>query len=229
VNKKSIEKTQELFEFDGFFGEEKLICGVDEAGRGPLAGPVVCAACVMPRGSDDIIPGINDSKKVPEALREELFERITQCAVCYSVSVIDNQTVDAINILEATKRGMEQAIMSLKTRPDVVLVDAVQGLNIARSYTALIKGDEKSYAIAAASVLAKVTRDRLMREADMRFPGYGFAQNKGYGTKCHIEAFFKFGKTPLHRETFTRSLSDPSAAVKADAGSDLSDETAEGR
>ncbi|MCL2797813.1 MAG: ribonuclease HII [Firmicutes bacterium] len=229
---KTLDKTLPSFEFDGFFGENAvtgsglltvpdsdltsavnkpdpvtaLICGVDEAGRGPLAGPVVCAACIMPRAEGSLIPGINDSKQVSEALREELYGRIIKSAIAYSVAVIDNQTIDEINILEATKRGMEQAILSLKVCPDVILVDAVKGLNVNRPYTALIKGDEKSYAVAAASIIAKVTRDRLMREADTQFPEYGFAQNKGYGTAAHIEAFKEFGKTPLHRETFIRKL-----------------------
>jgi len=218
--KQKTDKTQELFEFDGFFAEnaseraeKTLICGVDEAGRGPLAGPVVCAGCIMPRDKG-FISGINDSKQVAEPQRESLYEQIVNTAVAYSVAVIDNQTIDAINILEATKRGMEQAVLSLKVRPDVILVDAVKGLQISRPYTALIKGDEKSYAIAAASILAKVTRDRLMREAAEQYPQYGFEQNKGYGTKSHIEAFRSFGKTPLHRETFVRKLSEDDSLPK---------------
>ena len=203
------EKTKKLFAFDSAFNAG-LICGADEAGRGPLAGPVVCAACIMPY--DVCISGINDSKQVSEPERERLYELIVNSAVAYQVAVIDNYTIDEINILEATKRGMEQAICKLTVRPDVILVDAVKGLKIDRPYSAIVRGDEKSYAIAAASILAKVTRDRLMREASVRFPEYGFERNKGYGTEAHIAALKTFGKTPLHRCTFIRKFVEETTA-----------------
>ena len=198
--------TQSIFDFDLSSGAG-LICGVDEAGRGPLAGPVVCAAVVMPYDTPPII-GIYDSKKVSEKERERLYLAITQAAICYKIATIDNHTIDQINILEATRRGMEQAILSLATRPDVILVDAVKGLKIDRAYSAIISGDQKSYAIAAASILAKVTRDNLMKAESLVYPQYGFDSNKGYGTKSHIEAFRKFGKTPIHRTTFVKNLGE---------------------
>ena len=198
------DKTRALFEFDDSFRTDghMCICGADEAGRGPLAGPVVCAAVIMPH--DAFIAGINDSKKVSESERERLHDLIVSSAIAYHVAVIDHQVIDEINILEATKRGMEQAILSLAVRPEAVLVDAVSGLKINRPYTALIKGDAKSYAIAAASILAKVTRDRIMREYAKEFPGYGFDRHKGYGTSAHIEAIREMGKCPIHRETFIK-------------------------
>jgi len=201
--KSKIDKTKELFEFDGNSGA-KLVCGADEAGRGPLAGPVVCAAVIMPRES--YILGVNDSKQVSAIERERLYDLITDSAVAYNIAVIDNRTIDEINILEATKRGMEKAILGLKVRPDIILADAVNGLNLGRPYSAIVKGDEKSYAIAAASILAKVMRDKIMSEAAKEYPEYGFETNKGYGTRTHIEAFKKFGKTPLHRDSFLKKL-----------------------
>lgn len=180
----------------------KLIAGMDEAGRGPLAGPVACAACIMPL--DDIIEGVNDSKKLTEKKREELFDKIIEKAVAFKICFIDNETIDEINILEATKRGMEQAINGLFIKPDFVLVDAVKGLNLDVEYLPIIKGDALSYNIACASILAKVSRDRLMLELDKIYPAYNFKKHKGYGTKEHIENLKKYGKCPIHRNSFIK-------------------------
>lgn len=195
--------TAELFAYDkGFAG---LVAGVDEAGRGPLAGPVVCACCVM---GDTYIEGINDSKKLSEKKREALYEKIVASALAYGVGIVDEKTIDEINILNATKKGMQIAANSLKVTPDIVLIDAVKGLELPYRQQAIIKGDATSYAIAAASIIAKVTRDRLMRAAGENFPEYGFAKNKGYGTAEHIAALKKFGPCELHRRTFIRNFTD---------------------
>ncbi len=195
--------TAELFAYDkGFAG---LVAGVDEAGRGPLAGPVVCACCVM---GDTYIEGINDSKKLSEKKREALYEKIIASALAYGVGIVDEKTIDEINILNATKKGMQIAANSLKVTPDIVLIDAVKGLELPYKQQAIIKGDATSYAIAAASIIAKVTRDRLMRAAGENFPEYGFAKNKGYGTAEHIAALKKFGPCELHRRTFIGNFTD---------------------
>ncbi len=195
--------TAELFAYDkGFAG---LVAGVDEAGRGPLAGPVVCACCVM---GDTYIEGINDSKKLSEKKREALYEKIIASALAYGVGIVDEKTIDEINILNATKKGMQIAANSLKVTPDIVLIDAVKGLELPYKQQAIIKGDATSYAIAAASIIAKVTRDRLMRAAGENFPEYGFANNKGYGTAEHIAALKKFGPCELHRRTFIGNFTD---------------------
>ena len=194
--------TQQLFEFDKNQGV-KLLAGIDEAGRGPLAGPVVCACCIMPL--DEMIDGINDSKKVSEKKREKLFEIIKEKAISYSVSIISPQIIDEINILNATKKGMIDSLNGLSVKPDLVLVDAVK-LPTDHNQKALIKGDATSYNIAAASILAKVTRDRIMRELDSQFPEYGFAKNKGYGTKVHVDAIKSVGITEHHRKTFVKNF-----------------------
>ena len=195
--------TAELFAYDkGFAG---LVAGVDEAGRGPLAGPVVCACCVM---GDTYIEGINDSKKLSEKKREALYEKIVASALAYGVGIVDEKTIDEINILNATKKGMQIAANSLKVTPDIVLIDAVKGRELPYRQQAIIKGDATSYAIAAASIIAKVTRDRLMRAAGENFPEYGFAKNKGYGTAEHIAALKKFGPCELHRRTFIGNFTD---------------------
>ena len=180
----------------------KLIAGMDEAGRGPLAGPVACAAVIMPL--DSIIEGVNDSKKLTEKKREELFDKIIEKAIAFKVVFVDNQTIDEINILEATKQGMEECINGLYVKPDYVLVDAVRGLKIDVPYLPIIHGDALSYNIACASILAKVSRDRLMVELDKDYPEYNFKKHKGYGTKEHIENLKKFGKCPIHRNTFIK-------------------------
>lgn len=195
-------KTIELFDFDRSI-TDGAIAGIDEAGRGPLAGPVVCACCIMPM--DHMIEGVMDSKKISENKREKLYETIVKTALDYSVSVVENEEIDEINILNATKKGMLECILKLKIPPEVVLIDAVK---IACDYKVMpiIKGDAKSYNIAAASIIAKVTRDRIMRRYDGIYPDYGFAKNKGYGTGEHIEAIKKYGLTQIHRRTFVKNF-----------------------
>ncbi len=195
-------KTIELFDFDRSITDGP-IAGIDEAGRGPLAGPVVCACCIMPM--DHMIEGVMDSKKISENKREKLYETIAKTALDYSVSVVENEEIDEINILNATKKGMLECILKLKIPPEVVLIDAVK---IACDYKVMpiIKGDAKSYNIAAASIIAKVTRDRIMRRYDGIYPDYGFAKNKGYGTGEHIEAIKKYGLTQIHRRTFVKNF-----------------------
>lgn len=183
----------------------KIVAGIDEAGRGSLAGPVVCACVIMPMSEVDIIDGIDDSKKLSEKKREELFEKITKKALSYSIVEIDEKTIDKINILNATKLGMKKALESLKVKPEIVLIDAVKiESNILQEN--IIKGDALSYNIAAASILAKVYRDRLMKKYDEKFPIYNFAKHKGYGTKEHIQKLKEFGPCPIHRSTFIKNF-----------------------
>lgn len=182
-----------------------VIAGIDEAGRGPLAGPVVCACVIMPLDEDKIIEGIDDSKKLTEKKREELYQLIIERAKAYSIIEMDEECIDEINILNATKRGMEKALDSLKIVPDIVLIDAVKiSTNIKQEN--IIKGDTLSYNIASASILAKVYRDRKMRELDKIYPQYGFAKHKGYGTKDHIQALKEYGKCRFHRESFIKNF-----------------------
>ncbi len=183
----------------------KRIAGIDEAGRGPLAGPVVCACVIMPLDEDKLIDGINDSKKLTEKKREELYDKIKERAIAYSIVEVDERTIDRINILNATKLGMKKALDGLKVKPDVVLIDAVK-LDTDLPQDNVIKGDAKSYNIASASILAKVYRDRLMKELSEKYPQYNFAKHKGYGTKEHIENLKKYGKCELHRETFIKNF-----------------------
>lgn len=187
--------------------EGMLIAGIDEAGRGPLAGPVVCACVIMPLEDNMIIEGIDDSKKLSAKKREGLYEKIIQCAKAYSIVEIDEKTIDEINILQATKLGMKKALETLQIKPDIVLIDAVKIDSEIRQDN-IIKGDALSYNIAAASILAKVYRDRLMIKLDECFAGYGFAQHKGYGTKMHVEALKKLGATAVHRKSFIKNFVD---------------------
>ena len=181
------------------------ICGIDEAGRGPLAGPVVVAAVIMPR--DSMIEGVNDSKKVSEKKREALYEQILQEAISYGIGIIDQKEIDNINILNATKKGLTTAVQALTVRPDRIIVDALEHIDTCHiPYTSIIKGDAKCYSIAAASIIAKVTRDRIMRQWDEIYPQYGFAKHKGYGTKAHIEAIKEYGLTPIHRLSFVKNI-----------------------
>ncbi len=189
--------TRALFEFDKAYGE--TVAGIDEAGRGPLAGPVVVACCIPGR---EMIDGINDSKRIAENKREALYEKIIAGCLAYSVEIIDEKTIDEINILAATKRGMEKAAEKLSIMPDIVLIDAVKGLKMPCKSLALVKADAKSYAVAAASIIAKVTRDRIMRGYDRIYPEYGFAKHKGYGTAAHIEALRTYGPCKIHRRSF---------------------------
>ncbi len=180
-----------------------LLGGMDEAGRGPLAGPVVAACYVC--GPEELIPGVNDSKKLSEKRREALFGLLTERG-SYGVGIVDEGTIDEINILQAAKLAFAQAYRQTPLAPQRVLVDALEGLDIPAQQEAIIKGDAKSYLIAAASILAKVTRDHIMLEYDGQYPQYGFARNKGYGTREHIEALRRFGPCPLHRRTFIRNF-----------------------
>lgn len=193
---------QELFDFENKYTQQgyKKIAGMDEAGRGPLAGPVVCACVIMPLGQQ-IIEGINDSKKLTPKKREELFEKIISTAIDYKIVEISPKTIDEINILNATKKGMQEAVEGLKMTPDVVLIDAVK-LNIPIKQENIIHGDARSYSIAAASILAKVYRDRLMLEMAKKYPQYGFEKHKGYGTALHIQTLKEYGKCDIHRDSF---------------------------
>lgn len=183
----------------------KYICGIDEAGRGPLAGPVVVASCIMPR--DSMIEGVNDSKKISEKKRERVYEEIIKEAISYGVGVVDESKIDEINILQATKAGLTESIKELETVPDIILVDALREINTCNiPYRSIIKGDATSYSIAAASIIAKVTRDRLMLKYDELYPEYGFAKHKGYGTASHIAAIKEYGLCPIHRRSFVKNF-----------------------
>ncbi len=185
--------------------EIQYICGIDEAGRGPLAGPVVVASVIMPRNS--MIEGVNDSKKVSEKKREVLYEKIMEEAISYGIGIIDQKEIDEINILEATKKGLTTSLKELSTKPDVILVDALKEINTLEiPYQSIIKGDALCYSISAASILAKVTRDRIMRQWDEIYPQYGFEKHKGYGTQMHIEAIKEYGLCPIHRKSFTKNF-----------------------
>ena len=176
------------------------IAGTDEAGRGPLAGPVVAAAVILPEGI--FIENLNDSKKLTANQRDSLYEIIKEKAICYGIGFSDEKCIDEINILNATKRAMEQAVNSLQYKPDMLLIDAVKLESISIEQHSIIKGDELSISIAAASILAKVTRDRLIEEQDLIYPQYGFAKHKGYATEEHINAIKKYGICPIHRISF---------------------------
>ena len=184
---------------------KKYIAGIDEAGRGPLAGPVATAIVIMPLGKEDIIDKVNDSKKLTEKMREKLYEEIINKAISYHIELVDEQTIDTINILNATKLGMLTCIENISIKPDIVLIDAVK-LDTECETESIIKGDALSYSIACASILAKVTRDRYMLKLDEEYPQYNFKKHKGYGTKEHIENLKKYGKSPVHRESFIKSF-----------------------
>lgn len=181
----------------------KYICGVDEVGRGPLAGPVTCTAVIMPL--DDLIQGVNDSKKVSKNKRIKLYDVIMEKAIAVNTVSYDNHQIDEMNILEATKACMRDAIMGLSVKPDVVLVDALK-LDIPYKTMGIIKGDALSYSIASASIVAKVTRDKFMFEMAEKHPEYDFQNNVGYGTAKHIAALKEFGPTPIHRKTFIKNF-----------------------
>lgn len=183
----------------------KYICGIDEAGRGPLAGPVVVASVILPRES--MIEGVNDSKKISEKKRERVYEEIIKEAISYSVGIVDESKIDEINILQATKVGLTESIKELEVVPDIILVDALRGINTCNiPYKSIIKGDATSYSIAAASIIAKVTRDRLMVKYDEMYPEYGFAKHKGYGTANHIATIREHGLCPIHRRSFVKNF-----------------------
>ncbi len=194
------------YEHEAWARGYEIVAGVDEAGRGPLAGPVSVAAVILPH--DLCLPKLNDSKKLSAKVREELFDEIQEKAIAVGTALIDAQTIDRVNIYQATINGMYEAIFSLQPEPQEVLIDAVPLENLPMASQSIIKGDAKSASIAAASIIAKVTRDRLMDEYDKIYPEYGFAQHKGYGTAQHIEALKKYGPCPIHRRSFepVRSL-----------------------
>lgn len=184
----------------------KNIVGVDEVGRGPLAGPVVCAAVIMPLDDESIIEGIDDSKKLSEKKREDLAEKIKKTALAYTIIETDERTIDEINILEATKLSMKKAVESLALSPDVVLTDGNMTLDISYPQHSIVKGDSLSYSIGAASIIAKVHRDHLMEEYAKTYPQYDFEKNKGYGTAAHIKAIKEYGLCKIHRRTFTKKF-----------------------
>lgn len=197
---KEIARTEAMSVFEKEYSDHQAICGIDEVGRGPFAGPVVAGAVILPK--DHPILYLNDSKKLSEKKREELYEVILKEAVAKGIGMASPARIDEINILQATYEAMRMAISNLSVQPDLLLNDAVTIPEIEIMQIPIIKGDAKSVSIAAASILAKVTRDRLMVEYEKVFPGYDFASNKGYGTKAHIEGLKKLGPTPIHRMSF---------------------------
>lgn len=207
MKEKEIERLNILKQEELSLYSDKIsyICGIDEAGRGPLAGPVVVGAVIMPK--DSFIEGVNDSKKVSEKKREKLYDLITEEAISYGVGIVDHNKIDEINILNATKLGLKMAIENLKVRPDLILVDALNNMDTdGIPYKSIIKGDAKVYAISCASIIAKVTRDRIMREWDSVYPEYGFEKHKGYGTAAHIAAIKEHGPCIIHRRTFIKNF-----------------------
>lgn len=200
-------RTKAMLCFEKEYGEKYTwICGVDEAGRGPLAGPVAAGAVILPK--EDVIYYLNDSKKLSEKKREELFDEIRKRAAAWHVGIVSPERIDEINILQATYEAMREAIAGLSREPDLLLNDAVTIPEVAIPQIPIVKGDAKSASIAAASIVAKVTRDHLMEEYDRLYPEYGFARHKGYGTKAHIEALKACGPCPIHRRTFIRKFAE---------------------
>ena len=199
-----LERLEGMKVYEKEYAGKGMICGIDEAGRGPLAGPVVAAAVILPRDVDYIY--LNDSKKVTEKRREALFEQIVSTAVSYGIGIVSHDIIDEINILQATYKAMREAVENMKIRPDICLVDAVTVPELDIPQVPIVKGDAKSLSIAAASVLAKVTRDRIMIELGERYPQYGFEKHKGYGTKAHIDAIKGYGPCPEHRKTFIGNI-----------------------
>jgi ribonuclease HII len=195
-----------LKEFDLSFieNEYKLIAGVDEAGRGPLAGPVVAAAVIFDK--ETFHTGINDSKKLKERSREELFEWITGNCISFGIGIIDHLEIDEINILQASLKAMKAAVNRLSHEPALILIDGNKSFKSEFNTKTIVKGDSKSFSIAAASIIAKVTRDRIMRTESEKYPNYLWAKNKGYATKAHIDALLKYGAVDLHRKTFLNKI-----------------------
>ncbi len=192
------------YEIEAYKQGAKYVAGIDEAGRGPLAGPVVAACVILPEGA--LIEKINDSKKLSAKERDRLYEVIRKQAVSYGIGIVEPSYIDQFNILNATKKAMQIAIEVMKTQPDILLIDAVKLDRVSIPQKAIIRGDSLSISIAAASILAKVTRDRMIEKMDAKYPEYGFSQHKGYGTKEHIEAIRKFGICDIHRRTFTKNF-----------------------
>lgn len=201
---KEKQRIENLKVFERKYADYEFICGIDEVGRGPLAGPVVAGAVILPKDCDILY--INDSKQLSEKKREELFEVISEKAVACAVGYASPERIDEINILQATYEAMREAISSLAVKPDILLNDAVTIPKVDIKQVPIIKGDAKSISIGAASIYAKVTRDRLMCEYDKVFPEYDFAGNKGYGSAAHIEALKKYGPTPIHRRSFIKNF-----------------------
>ncbi len=202
--KKEMARIEGMKEYERQYEHLGWICGIDEAGRGPLAGPVAAGAVILPK--DCKILYLNDSKKISEKKREELFEVIMEKAVAVGVGIVSPSRIDEINILQATYEAMRLAIGQLKVAPQILLNDAVVIPDVAIPQVPIIKGDAKSISIAAASIIAKVTRDHLMQEYDRIMPEYGFASHKGYGSAAHVEAIRKYGPSPIHRRTFLKNI-----------------------
>ena len=199
-----VKRMYKMFEFERKYKDYQAICGIDEVGRGPLAGPVCAGAVILPKKCDILY--LNDSKQLSEKKREELYDIITREAVAYKTAFVNDEIIDDINILNATYKAMQTAINNLEVKPDILLNDAVTIPGVSIKQVGIIKGDAKSASIAAASIIAKVERDRLMQEYDKLYPEYGFASNKGYGSKEHIAALKKYGPCPIHRKTFIKGL-----------------------
>lgn len=201
---REMERIEALRVYEEKYREYEFICGIDEAGRGPLAGPVVAGAVILPR--ECRILYINDSKQLSEKKREELYEIIREQAVAWGVGCVPPERIDEINILQATYEAMREAVKSLSVKPDILLNDAVTIPGLSMPQVPIIKGDAKSITIGAASIMAKVTRDRIMADYDRIFPEYDFGGNKGYGSAGHIEALRKYGPTPIHRKSFLKNI-----------------------
>ncbi|MBS6955539.1 MAG: ribonuclease HII [Enterocloster asparagiformis] len=201
---KELARLEQMREYENTYAACAYICGIDEAGRGPLAGPVAAGAVILPK--DCRLLYLNDSKKLSEKRREELFVQIKEQAVAWSVGIVGPERIDEINILQATYEAMRQAIAGLGVKPDILLNDAVEIPGVDIMQVPIIKGDAKSVSIAAASIMAKVTRDHMMEEYDQLFPEYGFAKHKGYGTAAHIQAIAELGPCPIHRRSFIKKI-----------------------
>ncbi len=199
-----IERIQGMLVYEREYGSLGILCGIDEVGRGPLAGPVVAGAVILPKGCQILY--LNDSKKLTARRRELLYDEIMEKAVAVGIGVISQEVIDDINILQATYEAMRQAVGKLSVQPDILLNDAVTIPGLPQKQVPIIKGDAKSLSIAAASVVAKVTRDRMMEALDAKYPEYGFASNKGYGSAAHMAALREYGPCPLHRRTFIRNI-----------------------
>ena len=202
--RKELERMDVMMLYERKYAEYQIIAGIDEAGRGPLAGPVVAAAVILPKNKPILY--LNDSKQLSEKKREELYDVILQEAVAVGVGTVGEQVIDEINILQATYRAMREAVSKLDPKPDLTLNDAVTIPELSVRQVPIIKGDAKSASIAAASIIAKVTRDRLMLRYDSEYPEYGFRSNKGYGSEAHVEALKKYGPCPIHRRTFIKGI-----------------------